>query len=136
MGYLVDIYSRKWCLLIFGFLMSLIHTLIYLTHNFIQALFPRMVSGFFYISIVGSYSYINDAFPESMKTIATSMISLGIDLGVALSALSTFLNDALGWRNTILIIGCLGMALSLSLVFMKEPIRSQYRDIQTQKSPV
>ena len=67
------------------------------THNFEEAIFPRIAYSFFMSACVPlSVSLINDYFAHEMRGRANSMFAFGIYLGGGLSSLSGILNDYLG----------------------------------------
>lgn len=65
-----------------------------------------------------------DYFHPKVRTKATSIYSLGIYLGGALSSISGLMISGVGWRNTFIIMGSIGVGAGVfGLILIKEPKR-------------
>lgn len=56
---------------------------------------------------------------------AQSLFAAGMYLGVGLSSVSAILDEAIGWRKTIVVIGVLCIAFGLPAIILKEPARNK-----------
>jgi predicted MFS family arabinose efflux permease len=60
-----------------------------------------------------------DYFHPKVRTKATSIYSLGIYLGGALSSITGLMISGVGWRTSFLIVGCIGVGAGvLGLIFI------------------
>jgi len=65
-----------------------------------------------------AYSIISDLFHPSNRGTANSVFNLGIYFGGALSSLSTLMILGIGWRETFIIIGCIGIGFGFLTLFI------------------
>jgi MFS family permease len=99
-GLLVDNVSRKWILVICGVTWSTFTGTMFFCHTFVEVLIPRMIVGAFASACIpASISLINDYFPHNKRARANSFFFFGVYLGVAMSALSTLLDENLGYAS-------------------------------------
>jgi MFS family permease len=74
-----------------------------------------------------AYSIMADYFHPKYRTRATSIYSLGIYLGGALSSLSGLIISGAGWRWTFAIMGIIGVAAGIfGFVIIREPPRNNF----------
>ena len=74
-----------------------------------------------------AYSIMADYFHPQYRTRATSIYSLGIYLGGALSSLTGLMITATGWRWSFAILGIIGGAAGIfGFITIREPIRGFY----------
>ena len=127
-GSLADLYSRKTLLAVGSICWSLTSIGTSFAHSFTMVCTYRMLLGVFEaFSGPIAYSLIVDYFPPEKRTIANSMYSLGIYVGVGLSSLTVLLIGAIGWRKDYFLIGCFGIIVGLCVVFfVKDPKRARF----------
>lgn len=65
-----------------------------------------------------AYTLIAEIFPKKMIGSINGIFSGGIYLGGALASLSIILDGVVGWRNTLLVIGGLGLLISALCYFV------------------
>ncbi len=65
-----------------------------------------------------AYGIIADYFHPKVRTRATSIYSLGIYLGGALSSITGLMITGTGWRTSFLIIGCIGVGAGVVGLFV------------------
>jgi len=71
-----------------------------------------------------AYGIMADYFHPKVRTKATSIYSLGIYLGGALSSITGLMISGVGWRTSFLIIGSIGVGAGvLGFILIKEPPR-------------
>jgi len=68
-------------------------------------------------------SLINDYFTHKNRSKANSVYVAAISIGVGFANLTSFINDAVGWRNAILVVTGIGGFITIGLFFIEEPIR-------------
>jgi predicted MFS family arabinose efflux permease len=75
--------------------------------------------------VPATHALIADYFPRERRATAIAIWTLSFPLGTMLGfAASGWLNDAVGWRDTFLVLGCAGVALvPLLLLTLREPMR-------------
>jgi len=79
-----------------------------------------------------AYTLISDIFPKKMVGSVNGIFSGGVYLGGGLASLSILLDNLVGWRKTMLIIGGLGIVVAaLCLVGVTEPRNSQNTESST-----
>jgi len=76
-----------------------------------------------------SISLIGDYFPHEQRGKANSIFGFGVYLGVALSSLTLLINQAVGWRNALLIVCTICLAFALLALILREPARNQSTDL-------
>lgn len=85
-----------------------------------------------------SHSIISDLYPKEKRASALGVYSLGIPVGIAFSYIAAgVLLEAIGWRNTLKLLGVIGIGLAL-VVFLviKEPRRGQMESQKVAAKPV
>lgn len=85
-----------------------------------------------------SHSIISDLYPKEKRASALGIYSLGIPVGIAFSYIAAgILLEAIGWRNTLKLLGVIGVGLAI-IVFLviKEPRRGQMESTQVSAKPV
>jgi len=71
-----------------------------------------------------SLSMLSDTFPPEKRAFAAGMYYAGIPLGMGLSLIvAGTIGTKLGWRNCFYILGGIGVAMSVVLLFVKNPAR-------------
>lgn len=72
-----------------------------------------------------SHSILSDKFPPKLRAFALSIFGIGASLGAWLGASGAgYLNDAFGWRTTLLVFGACGIPVALLVwLFVREPKR-------------
>jgi MFS family permease len=69
-------------------------------------------------------SLLSDRFPASRLGFASGVYYMGVPLGIGLSLLITgYLGPAIGWRYCFYLLGALGVAFALLMLFVKETPR-------------
>ena len=69
-----------------------------------------------------AYGLIASTFPESRVSTANSIYSSAVYVGGALASLTILLDNQIGWRDSSIAIGVLGLLLAgVSAVFLKDP---------------
>lgn len=95
--------------------------------NFWQLLLARIGVG---IGEAGgtppSHSILSDKFPPKLRAFALSIFGIGASLGAWLGASGAgYINDAFGWRTTLLVFGTCGIPVALLVwLFVREPKRT------------
>ena len=78
-------------------------------------------------------SMISDMFPKAKRGTATGIYYLGVPLGAGASFIvAGILGPMIGWRNCFLLLGGLGLALALVLLFIKDPERGAMEEKGTE----
>ena len=124
-GILADKYNRKWMWIVGCILWSCASILISFTQNFAQILVVRILFAIFMAtSIPYSVSILSDYTMPHERGIAQSIFAAGVYLGVGMSSISVLLDNALGWRNTVRVIGFICLGLAALQLLVKEPVRN------------
>ena len=86
---------------------------------------PRMLIGVGEsIMTPTSMSLLSDRFPASKLGFASGFYYMGVPIGVGVSLLiAGYLGPAIGWRNCFYLLGALGLALAVVMLFLKETPR-------------
>jgi MFS family permease len=125
MGTLADRFNRS--LLMGGglFLWSLLTAASGAAVRFVHLAGARIFVGVGEASLTpAAMSMLSDKFPPERRAFAAGMYYAGIPLGTGLSlVIAGTVGTALGWRNCFYILGGLGMAMSMVLLFVKDPPR-------------
>jgi MFS family permease len=69
-------------------------------------------------------SLINDMFTHKNRSKANSVYVAAISIGVGFANLTSFINEAFGWRNAILVVTGIGGFITIGLIFLVEPVRT------------
>jgi len=93
--------------------------------GFVTLAIPRMLIGIGESVLTPtSMSMLADRFPPSRLGFASGFYYMGVPIGVGVSLLiAGYLGPAIGWRNCFYLLGALGLALSLVLLFVRETPR-------------
>jgi MFS family permease len=125
MGTLADRFNRS--LLMGGglFLWSLLTAASGAAGRFLHLAGARIFVGVGEASLTpAAMSMLSDKFPPERRAFASGMYYAGIPLGWGLSLIiAGTIGTELGWRNCFYILGGLGMAVSVILLFIKDPPR-------------
>lgn len=125
MGALADRLHRP-RLLAFGlFMWSALTAASGLAKNFVHLLIPRMLIGIGESAATPTaMSMIADRFPPKQLGFAAGFYYMGVPIGVAVSLLiAGYLGPAIGWRNCFYLLGAIGVAVSVLLLFVSETPR-------------
>lgn len=122
-GILADNMSRKLLLCLAAIMWSCTSIGTSFCKTYWQLCVMRILLGLFEACIgPPAYSLITDFFPPEKRTLANSMYSFGIYIGVALSNLTIIIIESIGWRATYLFVGCFGILVGLiGLIVILEP---------------
>jgi len=89
-------------------------------------LISRIIFAIFMSSNVPlSVSLLCDYVEPHERGRAQSVYAMGMYLGVGLSSLSELLDEKMGWRNAIVTIGLISMAIAWLNIFLTEPKRNE-----------
>jgi predicted MFS family arabinose efflux permease len=77
-------------------------------------------------------SLINDYFQHENRARANSVYVAAISIGVGFANLTSFINEAVGWRDSILIVTSIGLVVTVFILFLREPLRQSDRGTQEQ----
>ena len=109
-GSLADKYDRKMLTVISCTVWSLATLSQSLSHSYEEVLVARFVmGGACAFAAPAAYSFIADRISEERAPLANSIYASGVYLGGALASLSLLLDDMLGWRSTMVLIGWYGL---------------------------
>ena len=105
----------------------------YWTTNYYMLVVIRM--GFGVVSSVHTpccISLINDYFQHENRARANSVYVAAISIGVGFANLTSFINEAVGWRDSVLVVTGIGLAVTVLILLLKEPLRQSDRGTQEQ----
>jgi predicted MFS family arabinose efflux permease len=128
MGYQVDKFNRKYLLIICSLIWNIICVSIYFTTDYYMLIAIRI--SFAIVSSVHTpccISLINDFFQHENRAKANSVYVAAISVGVGFANLTSFINEAVGWRDSILVVSGIGMVATILIFFMEEPLRQADR---------
>jgi len=130
-GYISDRFDRKKLIILAVIGWSLCAGSHCFAKTYWQFFIGRLGVGFFEaIFAPASVSLLTDYFAEEERGKANGILNAGIYLGTALSSLSLFMNDAIGWRFTYTIAGGLGIVvLPFFIIIASSPHRVFTGDI-------
>jgi MFS family permease len=110
-GIAADRYNRKTLTLVAATGWSLATIGTALSTSYGQVLSWRIAMGLFCaFSTPTAYTLINEKVPSEKKSFATSVYGTGVAMGGALASLSILLDNQVGWQQTLLAIGGVGLA--------------------------
>ena len=120
MAYLSDRLSSRICLfLICSILTNVMTGISYFSNNFLEVLMPRIIAAISVSAITPiSVSLINEYFNKESLGRANSIYVFGMYIGFSLSSLVILVDREIGWRSTTLLVGCFGVIISLSVLFL------------------
>jgi len=121
-AYLVDRWSRKNSIGVMGLILNAFSALTGLAWNFVSVVVPRVFCGAGSSGVVtGSIAMITGAYPKARHGRAMGIFNAGIPLGIALGAIvGGVMAAAFGWRSPFLLLGSIGLVLSLAAFFLKD----------------
>jgi MFS family permease len=93
--------------------------------GFLTLALPRMLIGVGESALTPtSMSLLSDRFPPSRLGFASGFYYMGVPIGVGASLLiAGYLGPAIGWRGCFYVLGAIGIALSVVMLFIKETPR-------------
>ena len=96
-----------------------------LAHNFLQLAGARMLIGVGESTLTpAAMSMTADLFKPEKRGVASGIYYMGIPIGAGTSfVVAGIIGSKIGWRNTFYLLGVIGVALSLVLLFIKDPER-------------
>ena len=130
MGALADMVHRP-RLVAFGLaLWSLLTAASGAAKGFLTLAIPRMFIGVGESVLTPtSMSMLADRFPQSKLGFASGFYYMGVPIGVGVSLLiAGYLGPAIGWRNCFYILGGIGVALAIAMLFVKETPRKHLEE--------
>ena len=126
-GYISDKFNRKWIVIIAGIMWSLCTVMTGLVNSFAMLFVFRILLGIFESAFnPTAYSLIADMFHPSQRTTASAIFNLGIYFGGALSSLSAFIIENIGWRGAYKLIGLIGVGFGALVLIIPEPERGRF----------
>ncbi len=125
MGVLADRVNRPKLIAAGLFLWSALTAYSGLAKNFVQIGLARLFIGVGESTLTpGSISMLSDLYPQSRRGMAAGIYYLGIPLGAGGSFIvAGLLGPTLGWRNCFILLGVIGMVLTIPLLLMRDPKR-------------
>lgn len=74
-----------------------------------------------------AFSMVADYFPQDKRSTANSILSGANFVGIALSSMTIILIKNVGWRNSYITMGALGLiGATLATIFIKNPKRGRF----------
>ena len=73
-----------------------------------------------------AFSMISDYFSPKYRARASSIYTLGIYLGVAMSSMTIILVNNIGWRNSYRLVAGISLLVTIAVFFMYEPKRGGF----------
>lgn len=127
MGALADIYNRTRLIAMGLAVWSALTALSGMAKGFVSLAIPRMFIGIGEsIMTPTAMSLLGDKFPSRWLGLASGIYYMGVPIGTGVSLLIVgYLGPAIGWRNCFYLLGALGIALAVVMLFMREPPRRQ-----------
>ena len=113
-GAAADKYNRKTLTVLsaIGWSVAIIGTSFSTTYN--EVLFWRVAMGLFCaFSTPTAYTLISEKVPTDRLSLATSLYGTGVAFGGASASLSILLDNQIGWSQTLLVIGVVGILCAL-----------------------
>jgi MFS family permease len=140
MGALADRVHRPRLIAAGLLLWSLLTAFSGVAKNFVQIGIARLFIGIGESSLTpASISMLSDVYPQNRRGMAAGIYYLGVPLGAGGSFIvAGLLGPSLGWRNCFLLLGALGVLLTIPLLFFRDPKRGgseiQAATIEPEKS--
>lgn len=137
MGALADRYHRPRLIAVGLVLWSALTAASGAARNFVQLGLARMLIGVGESTLTPAcMSMTADLFRPEKRGIASGLYYLGIPIGAGTSfVVAGILGAKIGWRNTFYLLGIIGVAMSLLLLFMKDPQRGYFeKDLKAVKT--
>lgn len=135
MGALADMVHRP-RLVAFGLaLWSLLTAASGMAKGFVSLAIPRMFIGVGESVLTPtSMSMLADRFPQNKLGFASGFYYMGVPVGVGVSLLvAGYLGPAIGWRYCFYILGAIGIALAIVMLFIKETPRKHLETATSDK---
>ena len=125
MGGLVDRFHRPRIIAVGLLLWSALTAFSGMAKSFTQIGVARLLVGVGESSLTpASLSMLSDLFPQRKRGLAAGIYYLGVPLGAGGSfIIAGLLGPSLGWRNCFLLLGALGVVMTIPLFFMRDPER-------------
>jgi len=125
MGALADRFHRPRLIAIGLVIWSGLTLLSGMAKNFLQIGLARLFIGVGESAMTPSaISIISDLFPKEQRGTACGIYYLGVPIGAGASfIIAGVLGPMIGWRNTFILLGAIGLVLALILVFIEDPKR-------------
>lgn len=136
MGALADRIHRPRLIAAGLMLWSLLTAYSGIAKNFVQIGVARLFIGVGESTLTpASISLLSDTYPQHRRGMAAGIYYLGVPLGAGGSFIvAGLLGPSLGWRNCFLLLGGLGVLLTIPLLFIKDPRRGQYDEVAEEES--
>ena len=117
---------------------SLLTAISGLARGFWSMAVPRMLIGVGEsIMTPTAMSLLADRFPAARLGFASGFYYMGVPIGTGVSLLIVgYLGPAIGWRNCFYILGAIGLALALVMLFLKETPRRHHLEATTPVEPL
>ena len=134
MGALADVYNRTRLIALGLAVWSALTALSGMAKGFVSLAIPRMFIGIGEsIMTPTAMSLLSDRFPSRSLGLASGIYYMGVPIGTGVSLLIVgYLGPAIGWRNCFYVLGALGIALAVVMLFMREPPRKQVQTPTTE----
>ncbi|NKB37937.1 MAG: MFS transporter [Gammaproteobacteria bacterium] len=138
MGALADMYHRPRLIAAAVFLWSLCTAASGAAKGFASLALPRMLIGVGESTLSpAAIAMLADKFPPHKRGFASGFYYMGVSIGFGVSLLvAGYLGPAIGWRMCFYLLGGLGIALSLVVLFINDVPRRQVRDSTEKKASV
>ena len=122
-GNISDKYNRKYIIALSSFVWSISTYLQGFAQSFVELVPFRILIGISQaLYNPAAYTLLAEIFPKSMVGAVNGIFTSGIYFGGSLASLSILLDSKVGWRDTLNIVGGLGMLISaLAFVVVIEP---------------
>ena len=122
MGALADIYHRPRLISAAVFLWSVCTAASGAARGFISLAIPRMLIGVGESTLSpAAISMLADKFPAVKRGFASGFYYIGVSVGFGASLLvAGYLGPAIGWRNCFYLLGGIGIALSIVVLFIAD----------------
>lgn len=128
MGALADRFHRPRLIAAGLLLWSLLTAYSGIAKNFVQIGVARLFIGVGESTLTpASISLLSDTYPQHRRGMVAGIYYLGVPLGAGGSFIvAGLLGPTLGWRNCFILLGGLGVLLTLPLLFIKDPQRGRF----------
>ncbi|MBY6188898.1 MFS transporter [Microbulbifer agarilyticus] len=127
MGFLADRYHRPRIIAVGLVVWSVLTAYSGIAKNFLQLAIARLFIGVGESCLAPtSMSLLSDLYPSRKRGLVSAIYYLGLPLGAGGSfVVAGVLGPKIGWRNSFLIMGALGLVLTLPLLLMKDAPRGR-----------
>lgn len=134
-GTLADRYDRKLLTIVPTLIWTLATFLTSQAHTYNEVLMARVImGGACAFAVPAAYTLIADSVSKDKLALSNSIYGSGVYLGGALASLCLLLDDSVGWRGTLRVIGGFGAvsAAAAGLLLPSDRDRDKTRDIQNE----